>query len=53
MRVFAVWSDKTERELSESEYEITVETERTLFEQYSQITVSYGECSCSFRIMKE
>lgn len=53
MRVFAVWSDKTERELSESEYEITVETERTLFEQYSQITVSYGGCSCSFRIMKE
>lgn len=53
MRVFAVMSDKSERELSESEYEITVETERTLFEQYSQITVSYGECSCSFRIMKE
>lgn len=53
MQVFAVYSNGTERELSKDEYEVTAQTEKTLFEQSSWVTVSYGGCSCSFRIMKE
>lgn len=53
MQVFAVYSNGIEKELSEAEYEVTAQTEKTLFEQSSWVTVSYGGCSCSFRIMKE
>ena len=53
LQVFAVYSDGAEKELSKDEYEVTAQTEKTLFEQSSWVTVSYGGCSCSFRIMKE
>lgn len=53
MQVFAVYSDGTEKELSKEEYEVTAQTEKTLFKQSSWVTVSYGGCSCSFMIMKE
>lgn len=53
MQVYAVYSDGNETELSADEYEVETETERHLFEQSAFVTVSYGECSCSFIIRRE
>lgn len=53
MRVFAVYSDSSEKELSADEYEIVKETEKNLFEEYAMITVNFEGCSCSFMVYKE
>lgn len=53
MQVYAVYSNGDEAELSEGEYEISIETEKQLFEEYATVTVAYEGCSCSFMVFKE
>lgn len=53
MQVYAVYSDGSEEELSADEYTIETEIEKSLFEESAFVTVSYGECSCSFVIRRE
>lgn len=53
MQVYAVYSNGSETELNAEEYEISKETEKNIFEEYALVTVSHGNCSCSFVITKE
>lgn len=53
MQVYAVYSNGKETELSADEYKIETEIERSLFKESALVTVSYGECSCSFMVFKE
>lgn len=53
MRVYAVYSNSDEAELSADEYTVETETERHLFEENAFVTVSYEGCSCSFIIYGE
>lgn len=53
MQVFAVYSDGTEKELSDSEYEITFENLSDETEKKVMVTVTYKTTSCSFMIFKE
>lgn len=52
MRVFAVYSNGDERELSPDEYTVTREQSGSVFSKHTSVTVEYGGCSCSF-IMNE
>lgn len=53
MQVYAVYSDNSEKELGAGEYEINIETEKRLFEEYATVTIVYENCSCSFMVFKE
>lgn len=53
MQVFAVYSNGDESELSAGEYEVSIEKEKRLFEEYATVTVAYEGCSCSFMVFKE
>lgn len=53
MQVFAVYSDGTEKELSDSEYEVTFENLSDKTEEKVMVTVTYKTTSCSFMIFKE
>lgn len=53
MQVFAVYSDGTEKELSDNEYEVTFENLSDETEEKVMVTVTYKTTSCSFMIFKE
>ena len=53
MQVFAVYSDGTEKELSDSEYEVTFENLSDETEEKVMVTVTHKTTSCSFMIFKE
>ena len=53
MQVFAVYSDATEKELSDNEYEVTFENLSDETEEKVMVTVTYKTTSCSFMIFKE
>ncbi len=53
MQVFAVFSDGTEKELSNSEYELIFEDFSDETEEKVMVTVKYKTTSCSFVIFKE
>ena len=53
MQVFAVYSDGTEKELSDNEYEVTFENLSDKTEEKVMVTVIYKTTSCSFMIFKE
>lgn len=53
MQVYAVYSNGDETELSADEYTVETEYEKTLFEEYTNVTVKYENCSCSFMMFKE
>lgn len=53
MRVYAVYSNGDERELSADEYTVSEEIENSLFESSLTVTVEYESCSCSFVVFKE
>ena len=48
MRVFAVFSDGTEKEISKSDYTITTEQYRDETEKGVIVTVEYQGCSFQF-----
>lgn len=52
MQVFAVYSNGDETELSAGEYEVSIEKEKRLFEEYATVTVEHNGCSCSFMVFK-
>ncbi len=53
MRVYAVYSNGDERELSADEYTVETEIEMRLFEETAYVTVSYEGCICMFKVYKE
>ncbi len=53
MKVYAVYSNGDERELSADEYTVETELQKHLFEEKVMITISYEECCCSFMVLKE
>lgn len=53
MQVFAVYSDGTEKKLSDNEYEVTFENLSDETEEKVMVTVTYKTTSCSFMIFKE
>lgn len=53
MQVYAVYSSGDEAELSAGEYEVSIEKEKRLFEEYAAVTVTHKGCSCSFMVYKE
>ncbi len=53
MQVFAVYSDSTEKELSDNEYEVTFENLSDETEEKVMVTVTYKTTSCSFMVFKE
>ncbi len=53
MQVFAVFSDGTEKELSNSDYELTFENLSDETEEKVMVTVAYKTTSCSFMVFKE
>lgn len=52
MRVFAVYSDESEKELTADEYTVKFEDNSTLFEKKVFVTVTYKTASCSFTMFK-
>ncbi len=50
MKVYAVYSNSDETELSAEEYTVGTKIEKQLFEKSAFITVSFEGCSCSFVI---
>lgn len=52
MRVFAVYSDESEKELTADEYTVKFEDNSTLFEKKVFVTVTYKTASCSFTVFK-
>lgn len=50
MKVYAVYSDESERELSSDEYYLEFEDDSTFFEKRVIVTVGYESCSCSFAV---
>lgn len=53
MRVYAVYSNGDETQLSADEYTLDIEIEKNLFKEEAFVTVSYEKCSCSFMVFKE
>lgn len=53
MQVYAVYSDGSERELSEDEYIVTQEHGGAFIDRYIEVTVTYQDCTCSFTAYKE
>ena len=53
MRVFAVYSDESEKELTADDYTVNFEDISTLFEKKVIVTVAYKTTSCSFTVFKE
>lgn len=53
MRVYAVYSDESEKELTADEYTVKSEDISTLFEKKAIVTVTYKTVSCSFTVFKE
>ncbi|MBR3818099.1 MAG: bacterial Ig-like domain-containing protein [Clostridia bacterium] len=53
MRVYAVYSNGDETELSADEYALDIEIEKNLFKEEAFVTISYEGCSCSFMVFKE
>ena len=52
MRVFAVYSNGDEKELSSGEYSLSTETTRVLLKEKTTVTVEYGGCTCSFELQE-
>lgn len=52
MKVFAVYSDESEKELTADEYTVKFEDNSTLFEKKVFVTVTYKTASCSFTVFK-
>lgn len=53
MQVFAVYSDKNEKELTADDYTVEITDISTLFEKKVIVTVKYETVSCSFTVFKE
>ncbi len=52
MEVYAVYSDESEKKLSQQEYTVEFADESTFFEKKTLVTVSYEGCSTSFIMTK-
>ena len=50
MKVYAVYSNGDEQELSADEYTVEKEYEKTLFKEKTTVIISYKNCSCSFTV---
>lgn len=53
MKVFAVYSDESKKELTADEYTVSFEDNSTLFEKKVIVTVTYETVNCSFTVFKE
>lgn len=53
MKVFAVYSDESEKELTADDYTVEITDVSTLFEKKAIVTVKYETVSCSFTVFKE
>lgn len=53
MKVYAVYSDGNEKELTTDDYTVNFENTSTLFEKKVLVTVTYKTASCSFTVFKE
>lgn len=53
MKVFAVYSDESVKELTADDYTVNFEDISTLFEKKVFVTVTYKTASCSFTVFKE
>ena len=53
MQVFAVYSDKNEKELTADDYTVEITNISTMFEKKVIVTVKYKTVSCSFTVFKE
>ena len=53
MKVYAVYSNGDETELTADEYMVETEIERKLFEENAFVTIRFEGCSCSFMVFKE
>lgn len=53
MKVYAVYSNGDERELSADEYTVETELQKHLFEEKAFVTVSFEERSCSFVVYEK
>lgn len=53
MKVYAVYSDKNEKELTADDYTVEITDISTLFEKKVIVTVKYETVSCSFTVFKE
>ena len=53
IKVFAVYSDESEKELTAEEYSVEITDISTLFEKKAIVTVTYETVSCSFTVFKE
>ena len=53
MKVYAVYSNGDERELSADEYTVETELQKYLFEEKAFVTVSFEERSCSFVVYEK
>lgn len=53
MQVFAVYSDKNEKELTADDYTVEITDISTMFEKKVIVTVKYETVSCSFTVFKE
>ena len=53
MKVYAVYSDESEKELTADDYTVDITDISTLFEKKVIVTVKYETTSCSFTVFKE
>lgn len=53
MKVYAVYSDQNEQELTADDYTVEITDISTLFEKKVIVTVKYKTVSCSFTVFKE
>lgn len=53
MKVYAVYSDESEKELTADDYTVEITDISTLFEKKVIVTVKYETTSCSFTVFKE
>ncbi len=53
MKVYAVYSDESEKELTADDYTVEITDISTLFEKKVIVTVKYEATSCSFTVFKE
>lgn len=53
MKVYAVYSDESEKELTTDEYTVDITDISTLFEKKVIVNVKYETTSCSFTVFKE
>ncbi len=52
MRVYAVYSDGNEKELSPGEYGLNISKSRVLLKEKTTVTIEYGGCTCSFELQE-